>query len=97
VEVQVITPSADTKTFRIHKNFICYYSPFFDAAFNGKFVEGETQSMKLEDTCAEAFGGFCQLALYKRHRKQQEKLAILRSFNQLVAVCGSGASPSTTK
>ncbi|KAN0104363.1 hypothetical protein V8E51_010108 [Hyaloscypha variabilis] len=32
VEVQVIPPSGDTKTFRAHKNFICYYSPFFDAA-----------------------------------------------------------------
>jgi hypothetical protein len=58
VEVQVIPPSGDTKTFRVHKNFICYYSPFFDAAFNGNFVEGDTQSMNLEETSTEAFGIF---------------------------------------
>jgi hypothetical protein len=58
VEVHVISPFGHTKTYRVHKNFICYYSPFFDAAFNGNFTEGDTQSMKLGDTCTEAFGIF---------------------------------------
>jgi hypothetical protein len=31
----------------IHKEFICYYSPFFAVALNGDFEEGRTQTMKL--------------------------------------------------
>ncbi|KAH8774805.1 hypothetical protein BGZ57DRAFT_373241 [Hyaloscypha finlandica] len=58
VEVHVISPFGHTKTYRVHQNFICYYSPFFDAAFNGNFTEGNTRSMKLEDTSTEAFGIF---------------------------------------
>jgi hypothetical protein len=33
----------------IHKEFICYYSPFFAVGFNGNFEEGRTQMMKLSD------------------------------------------------
>jgi hypothetical protein len=39
-----------------HKDFICYYSPFFSAAFNGKFEEGNTQKMELDDVDPEVFG-----------------------------------------
>ncbi len=39
----------------VPKSLICCYSPFFDAAFNGQFVEGETQSMILEDVESEIF------------------------------------------
>lgn len=42
--------------FLIHKDFICYHSPFFAAAFNGPFQEGTTQTMKLEDVEANVFG-----------------------------------------
>lgn len=31
----------------IHKEFFCYYSPFFKAAFNGNFKEGQTQEMRI--------------------------------------------------
>jgi hypothetical protein len=41
--------------FLIHKNLICYYSPFFATAFNGNFAEGTTQSMTL-DIDKDAFG-----------------------------------------
>jgi hypothetical protein len=40
----------------IHKDFICYYSPFFDAAFNGNFKEGQTQTMEFDDVDVTAFG-----------------------------------------
>jgi hypothetical protein len=33
------------QTFLVHKEIICFYSHFFDAAFNGKFQEGKTQCM----------------------------------------------------
>jgi len=46
------------QSFRIHKNFICYYSPFFDAAFNGKSIEGKIQGPELDDTPHEVFGIF---------------------------------------
>jgi hypothetical protein len=36
-------------TFIIPKKLICYYSPFFEAAFNSPMVEGQTQLMKLDD------------------------------------------------
>ena len=36
------------ESFSIHKNFICHYSPYFNAAFNGSFIEGETQSLDME-------------------------------------------------
>lgn len=58
VEVHVFSRPGKSKVFKVHKNFVCYHSPFFDAAFNGNFVEGDTQQMKLEDTCPEAFGIF---------------------------------------
>ena len=50
-------PTKDVK-FCIHKKFICYHSPFFAAAFNGPFIEGETQTMKLDDVDAKLFGIF---------------------------------------
>jgi len=37
----------------LHKDFLCHYSPFFNAAFNGTFKEGLTQEMTLQaDTTA---------------------------------------------
>jgi len=49
----IIDPSLPK--FFIHKNVICYHSPFFAATFNGKFAEGTTQLMTL-DVDEEAFG-----------------------------------------
>ncbi|TVY90519.1 hypothetical protein LAWI1_G006818 [Lachnellula willkommii] len=44
--------------YTIHKNFICYYSGYFDAAFNSSFKEGESQEVYLEDTSSSVFGIF---------------------------------------
>jgi BTB/POZ domain-containing protein len=49
-----LTP--EVHKFVIHKAFICYYSPFFSAAFNGKFEEGNTQNMELDDVDPQVFG-----------------------------------------
>jgi hypothetical protein len=35
---------------------LCYYSPVFNKALNGIFLEGETQTMTLEDVDASVFG-----------------------------------------
>jgi hypothetical protein len=48
----------DTLTFTIPKNLICHYSPFFEAASNSSMVEGQTQSMKLDDIEKSTFGLF---------------------------------------
>jgi hypothetical protein len=37
---------------------ICHYSPFFNAAFNSTMIEGQTQSMELDDIEADTFGLF---------------------------------------
>jgi hypothetical protein len=38
----------EQKVFVVHQEFVCHYSPYFDAAFNGKFAEGQTQTLELE-------------------------------------------------
>ena len=43
------------QTFLVHKEIICHYSLSFDAAFNGKFQEGKTQSMTLDHTDPKLF------------------------------------------
>ncbi|KAL2066895.1 hypothetical protein VTL71DRAFT_1319 [Oculimacula yallundae] len=44
--------------FIIHKNFVYHHSPFFSAAFNGRFVEGQTQTMNFDDIDPTLFGYF---------------------------------------
>ncbi|KAH7403726.1 hypothetical protein BKA64DRAFT_707201 [Cadophora sp. MPI-SDFR-AT-0126] len=44
--------------FCIHKDFICYHSPFFAAAFTGHCVEGESQTMSFDDVHPPTFGVF---------------------------------------
>ena len=48
----------EVESFYVHKNFITHYSPYFNAAFNGSFAEGQTQKMSLEDTEPHVFGTF---------------------------------------
>ncbi|KAH9215304.1 hypothetical protein DL95DRAFT_249351, partial [Leptodontidium sp. 2 PMI_412] len=40
--------------FVVHKDFACHYSPVLEAAFNGNFIEGQTQEYKFYDTGEEA-------------------------------------------
>jgi hypothetical protein len=44
------------QTFRVHKDLICQYSPFFKAAFDGTFEESQTQTMRMEDVDTDLFG-----------------------------------------
>jgi hypothetical protein len=50
-----ITHNGEEKNIPVHKVAACSCSPVFDAAFNGKFIEGETQTYILEDTTLEVF------------------------------------------
>jgi hypothetical protein len=55
--VTVIVSKAPTEQkFVVHKELICFHSPFFNAAFNGKFIEGQTQEMRMDDVDEETFG-----------------------------------------
>jgi len=46
----------DEDKFEIHKCFACYHSPVLDRAFASSFIEGQTQTYRLEDTTSAAFG-----------------------------------------
>lgn len=61
------------QTFIVHKDFICHYSPFFHAAFNGRFVEGQTQIMELEDVEPAAFHLFVSWLYSQRLMDEQEE------------------------
>jgi hypothetical protein len=41
----IVSSALQQKTFIIHKNLIYYASPFFKAAFEGYFAEGQSQTM----------------------------------------------------
>lgn len=56
----------DTKEFLIHKSFLCFYSPYFKAALNDSFKEGESQSVVLEDMCPVAFAIFANWLYFQR-------------------------------
>jgi hypothetical protein len=42
----------------VHKKYICHYSPYFDAAFNRNFAEGESQTLEFRGSGADVFGIF---------------------------------------
>ncbi|KAK0100250.1 hypothetical protein ONS96_007533 [Cadophora gregata f. sp. sojae] len=46
--VTLLAGDSPTK-FVVHTYFACHYSPVFDAAFNGNFLEGQTQEYKIQD------------------------------------------------
>ena len=56
VTVYIVEPNGTTTEFKVYKDFLVYSSQFFNAAFNGNFAEANTQTMKLHDTNAKAFG-----------------------------------------
>ncbi|KAH9215322.1 hypothetical protein DL95DRAFT_243131, partial [Leptodontidium sp. 2 PMI_412] len=45
---------------QIHKKIVCYYSPTLDAAFNGTFLEGSTQTYALESINESTFALFAE-------------------------------------
>jgi hypothetical protein len=42
--------------FMVHKDVAAFHSPFFKAAFQSQMIEGQTQTMRLDDVEAETFG-----------------------------------------
>jgi hypothetical protein len=56
----------DEKKFIVHKEFACHYSPVLNAAFNSQFIEGQTQTYRLEDTMEGTFRLFVQWLYYQQ-------------------------------
>jgi hypothetical protein len=44
----------------VYKEFLCYHSSFFNAAFNSSFIEGQAQTMEYPDAHPYVFGIFVQ-------------------------------------
>jgi hypothetical protein len=42
------------EVFTVHKEFACHYSPVLKAAFNSNFIEGQTQTYRLQETTERA-------------------------------------------
>jgi len=58
VTVHTADPAHHNKSFTIHKDFLCHYSSFFNAAFNGSFNESMTKIMDFETPSCDSFGLF---------------------------------------
>jgi len=56
----LIGPGENPKKFILHKERVCYHSLVLEAAFSSKFVKGETQTYRIEDTSPGAFRLFTQ-------------------------------------
>jgi len=61
-----VTIHVGGKSYPLSKKLVCYYSTFFDRAFNGSFKEGVEQTIKLEETSAETFETIVQY-MYTSH------------------------------
>jgi len=51
----LVGPGDAPKKFIVQKEFACYYSPVLRAAFNSEFIEGQTQTYRLEETTEGTF------------------------------------------
>ncbi|KAN0103412.1 hypothetical protein V8E51_011725 [Hyaloscypha variabilis] len=51
----IVSKDGVEETFPVHKEHACYYSPVLKAAFNSDFIEGQTQTYRLEDTNPKIF------------------------------------------
>ena len=55
--VKFIVDKEEVKqTFMVHKELAAFHSPFFKAAFESQMIEGQTQTMRLEDVDCKTFG-----------------------------------------
>jgi hypothetical protein len=81
VTIEVVDEDGNKKDFVLHKSFVCFHSRFFNAAFNGPFSEGTSQSMIFHTYSLEAFGLFADW-IYKE--KIPDGPGELPNINELV-------------
>lgn len=51
-----VSRNSQEQEFIMHKELVTFHSPFFDRAFNSRFIEGLTQRMTMDDVSAKVFG-----------------------------------------
>jgi hypothetical protein len=56
----IVGKEGETAKFTAHKEVVCHHAEALNAAFNSTFVEGQTQTYRLEDTSEAAFKLFIQ-------------------------------------
>lgn len=61
------------KEYLVHKNFATYWSSVFEKAFNGPFLEGQTQVMDLDDFEFPEVFGYVQSWMYSQNLKAANK------------------------
>lgn len=54
----------EKKEYVVYKEFACYYSPMLNAAFNGPFIEGKSNTMTIDDFPFPKAFGFIQCWMY---------------------------------
>jgi BTB/POZ domain len=87
--VTFLIGTGDTpKKFIMHKERVCYYSPVLNAAFNSTFIEGQTQTYRLEDTSPSAFRLFTQW-IYG------QKFDLIQLPDSVKLVCSSSETSQT--
>jgi hypothetical protein len=52
----IVSEAPNQQTFVVHKELLCFHSPFFERAFYGNLKENKTQKMHLDDVEGPVFG-----------------------------------------
>lgn len=87
--VAIIIGRSVSKIFAIYKEFACYYSPVLRAAFNGPFLEGQSQTMIIDDFSLSGAFGFVLNWMYTGRLHKDERLC-----SHSLATVESGSSPT---
>ncbi|KAH6713945.1 hypothetical protein BKA61DRAFT_656502 [Leptodontidium sp. MPI-SDFR-AT-0119] len=86
-EIVHIKVGKELKDFGVHKDLICYHSPYFKAAFNSGFEEAKTGIMKLPETNTKVFELFVHWlytqVLWSKDDDKEEKRTALETMMDL--------------
>jgi len=77
-ELVIFIVGQEKEKFTVHKDFATLRSPVFAAAFDGKFVEGETQTMTLKHAEAPVFGLLVHWLYYQNVKPDKESGSLMR-------------------
>lgn len=83
VTIKVQESAAYTQNFLVHKAHICFYSPYFAAALNGPFLEGEKQEIILDLISCKVFAVFIGWIYKQRIELPEEIHGVFYALTQL--------------
>ncbi|XMA14322.1 hypothetical protein WAI453_007113 [Rhynchosporium graminicola] len=81
----LIGPGPNPVEFLIHKEIVCHNSGVLAVAFNGNFIEGRTQTYRIDDTTERAFKLFMQWLYSKSFTLVQDRVTYEMSESQEAA------------